>query len=198
MPAYSPGDGDADAVTVTGTAMSRAAERAIDGVVSVGGGSTIRLGKAIAPHTDLPQIVIATTYAGSKVTPILGETWKGAKTTQSTHKPLPEVISSRRPIPIPLPPTSSRPIVNIRPKTPCSVSSIRQSPVSARSTIRQSPSATAFGSLLGGRLEFRHRSQRGCRRTGEPKRPAKRAASNSGIRQEAVVLPLSAAGRDFC
>jgi alcohol dehydrogenase class IV len=40
----------------------------------------------------LPQIVIPTTYAGSEMTPILGETKDGMKTTQRTSKVLPEVV----------------------------------------------------------------------------------------------------------
>lgn len=63
-----------------------------DSVVSVGGGSTTGLGKAIALRTDVPQIVIPTTYAGSEATPILGETASGRKVTQRTLKVLPEVI----------------------------------------------------------------------------------------------------------
>src|SRR5262249_49398149 len=43
-------------------------------------------------RTDLPQIVVPTTYAGSEMTPILGETAGGAKTTQKTLKVLPEVV----------------------------------------------------------------------------------------------------------
>lgn len=38
-----------------------------DCVVALGGGSTIGLGKAIALRTDLPQIVVPTTYSGSEV-----------------------------------------------------------------------------------------------------------------------------------
>jgi maleylacetate reductase len=60
--------------------------------VSVGGGSTTGLGKAIALRTDLPQIVVPTTYAGSEATSILGETEAGRKTTQRNRKVLPEVI----------------------------------------------------------------------------------------------------------
>ena len=63
-----------------------------DCVVSIGGGSTIGLGKAIALRTDLPQIVIPTTYAGSEATPILGQTEDGVKTTLVDDKVLPEVI----------------------------------------------------------------------------------------------------------
>jgi alcohol dehydrogenase class IV len=67
-------------------------ERHADAVVAVGGGSTTGLGKAIALRTDLPQIVLPTTYAGSEMTPILGETKDGVKTTQRTPKVLPEVV----------------------------------------------------------------------------------------------------------
>src|SRR5207247_9713786 len=48
------------------------------------------LGKAIALRTDLPQVVVPTSYAGSEMTPILGETRDGLKTTQSSPKVLPE------------------------------------------------------------------------------------------------------------
>jgi alcohol dehydrogenase class IV len=79
-------------VEVTDRAMKMVAARRADGIVSVGGGSTIGLGKAIALRTDLPQIVVPTTYAGSEMTPILGETKGGIKTTQRSPKILPETV----------------------------------------------------------------------------------------------------------
>jgi maleylacetate reductase len=79
-------------VEVTNDAMQQVAEYQADGVLSLGGGSTIGLGKAIAYRSDLPQIVIPTTYAGSEVTPILGQTENGAKTTLRSPKVLPEVV----------------------------------------------------------------------------------------------------------
>jgi maleylacetate reductase len=79
-------------VDATERAMQVVRELAADAVVAVGGGSTIGLGKAIALRTDLPQIVLPTTYAGSEMTPILGETRDGVKTTQRTPKVLPEVV----------------------------------------------------------------------------------------------------------
>ena len=66
-------------VQVTERAMAVMAEHGCDGVLAVGGGSTIGLGKAIALRTDLPQIVVPTTYAGSEVTAILGETRDGGE-----------------------------------------------------------------------------------------------------------------------
>jgi len=79
-------------VSVTDAALAVVAERRVDGVIAIGGGSTIGLGKALALRTDLPQIVIPTTYAGSEVTPIIGETQDGIKKTQTTAKVLPEVV----------------------------------------------------------------------------------------------------------
>jgi maleylacetate reductase len=79
-------------VAVTEQALDVLRQRQADCTVALGGGSTTGLGKAIALRTDLPQIVIPTTYAGSEATPILGETDRGRKTTQRTLKVLPEVI----------------------------------------------------------------------------------------------------------
>ena len=79
-------------VGVTEEAVQHALEVNADCVVAVGGGSTTGLGKAIALRTDLPQIVIPTTYAGSEATPILGQTEDGLKTTLTDPKVLPEVI----------------------------------------------------------------------------------------------------------
>lgn len=79
-------------VDVTDVAMQAVRDSGADCVVSLGGGSTTGLGKAIAYRTDLPQIVIPTTYAGSEVTPILGQTEGGRKTTVRDAGILPEVV----------------------------------------------------------------------------------------------------------
>lgn len=60
-----------------------------DSLISIGGGTTIGLGKAISLRTGLYHISIPTTYAGSEMTPILGETRDGKKTTRSDSKILP-------------------------------------------------------------------------------------------------------------
>lgn len=79
-------------VEVTEKAMAVYTELGADGVVALGGGSTIGLGKAIAYRNDCPQLVIATTYAGSEVTPILGQTENGVKTTVRAASILPETV----------------------------------------------------------------------------------------------------------
>jgi maleylacetate reductase len=79
-------------VDVTERAMATYRAAGADCVVSLGGGSTIGLGKAIAYRNDAPQIVVATTYAGSEVTPILGQTENGEKTTVRAASILPEVV----------------------------------------------------------------------------------------------------------
>ncbi|QFY63013.1 maleylacetate reductase (plasmid) [Rhizobium grahamii] len=79
-------------VDVTEIAMKVLAETKADCLVALGGGSTTGLGKALAYRTDLLQIVVPTTYAGSEVTPILGQTEGGRKTTVKDVKILPEIV----------------------------------------------------------------------------------------------------------
>lgn len=79
-------------VEATEKALAAVRETSADGLVAVGGGSTIGLGKAIAARTDLPQIAVPTTYSGSEMTPILGETAHGMKTTRRDLKVLPETV----------------------------------------------------------------------------------------------------------
>jgi alcohol dehydrogenase class IV len=79
-------------VDVTERALQVLRDTQADCTVALGGGSTTGLGKALALRTDVNQIVIPTTYAGSEVTPVLGETRAGVKTTQRSLAILPEVI----------------------------------------------------------------------------------------------------------
>jgi maleylacetate reductase len=79
-------------VQVTESALELIRSSGADCTVALGGGSTIGLGKAIALRTDMPQVAVPTTYAGSEMTPIIGETRDGRKVTQTTAKVLPEAV----------------------------------------------------------------------------------------------------------
>jgi maleylacetate reductase len=79
-------------VDVTKLALSAFKSSNATAVVSLGGGSTIGLGKAIAMRTGADQIVIPTTYAGSEMTDILGETAGGEKTTKRDAAIRPETV----------------------------------------------------------------------------------------------------------
>jgi maleylacetate reductase len=79
-------------VGVTEAAMALMRAENCDGTIALGGGSSTGLGKAIAFRTDCPQLVIPTSYAGSEMTNILGETADGAKTTKRDVKIQPEAV----------------------------------------------------------------------------------------------------------
>ncbi|WP_030263291.1 maleylacetate reductase and hydroxyquinol 1,2-dioxygenase domain-containing protein [Streptomyces violens] len=79
-------------VDVTERAVAAARELAADCLVAVGGGSTTGLAKAVSVRTGLPQVVVPTTYSGSEVTPVLGETENGVKTTRSAPEIRPGTV----------------------------------------------------------------------------------------------------------
>jgi maleylacetate reductase len=63
-----------------------------DVYVTVGGGSTTGLGKAIALQFGCPIVSVPTTYAGSEMTPIWGLTESGIKKTGRDKKVLPRTV----------------------------------------------------------------------------------------------------------
>ncbi|KAJ8104702.1 hypothetical protein ONZ43_g7725 [Nemania bipapillata] len=79
-------------IEVTNAALEFAVSKGADCIISIGGGSTIGLGKAISIRTGLYHLAIPTTYAGSEMTPILGETQDGQKTTRSDPKIFPRTV----------------------------------------------------------------------------------------------------------
>ena len=79
-------------VDVTEKAMAALQVEGCDGTIALGGGSSTGLGKAIAFRTDLPQLVIPTSYAGSEMTNILGETADGTKVTKRDARIQPETV----------------------------------------------------------------------------------------------------------
>jgi len=79
-------------VEVAERARDAATQNGIDALVSVGGGSTTGLAKAIAMTSGLPIIAVQTTYAGSEATPVWGLTRGAKKTTGIDRKVLPKAI----------------------------------------------------------------------------------------------------------
>jgi alcohol dehydrogenase class IV len=79
-------------VHITEKALAYLESVKADSLISVGGGSTIGLGKALSIRTGLPHICVPTTYAGSEMTPILGETKDGKKVTRSDPGIIPRVV----------------------------------------------------------------------------------------------------------
>ncbi|GAA1542638.1 maleylacetate reductase [Kribbella lupini] len=73
-------------------ARAKAREISADGIVALGGGSAIGLAKAIALTTGLPIVAVPTTYAGSEMTPVWGQTADGAKTTGTDLAVLPRTV----------------------------------------------------------------------------------------------------------
>lgn len=79
-------------ISATLEAIQRLLETRADCIVAIGGGSAIGLAKAVTYRTDIPQIAIPTTYAGSEATPILGQTINGEKATLKDRRVQPRRI----------------------------------------------------------------------------------------------------------
>ncbi|MDE1994083.1 MAG: maleylacetate reductase [Rhizobiaceae bacterium] len=72
--------------------QQRARDVGVDCLVSVGGGASVGLGKAIALELGLPIIAIPTTYSGSEVTGFCGITIDGVKRMHTSLKMLATTI----------------------------------------------------------------------------------------------------------
>lgn len=87
-------DGAAEHVPV---AVTRLAEKALrksnaDGIVALGGGSAIGLAKALVLRTNLPLAAVPTTYSGSEMTAIYGETDETGKKTGKDQRVAPRIV----------------------------------------------------------------------------------------------------------
>jgi maleylacetate reductase len=94
-------------VDVTDAAIEIVEAQEIDGLVAIGGGSTVGLGKALSLRTGLPHIAVPTTYAGSEMTPILGETQRGIKSTRRSQDLIPDTVIYDVDLTLSLPPNVS-------------------------------------------------------------------------------------------
>lgn len=79
-------------VEVAERARAAAAAAGVDAILTVGGGSTTGLGKAVALTTGLPLVAVPTTYAGSEATDVWGLTEDGVKTTGTDRRVLPRAV----------------------------------------------------------------------------------------------------------
>ncbi|WP_413248736.1 maleylacetate reductase [Sinomonas flava] len=79
-------------VDVAERARAAAAGAGIDLIVSVGGGSTTGLAKAVALTTGVPIVAVPTTYAGSEATNVWGLTEGARKTTGVDDRVLPATV----------------------------------------------------------------------------------------------------------
>jgi len=79
-------------VAVVEAAREEARRVNADCCVTVGGGSTIGFGKAIALSSSLPVVAVPTTYSGSEMTTIWGVSEGGAKKTGRDPKVLPRAV----------------------------------------------------------------------------------------------------------
>jgi maleylacetate reductase len=79
-------------VSVTGEAAEILATSGADVIVALGGGSAIGLGKALVRRSGLPLAAIPTTYSGSEMTSIYGETDEGGKKTGRDPLLMPRLV----------------------------------------------------------------------------------------------------------
>jgi maleylacetate reductase len=94
-------------IEIAEEARRTAKELGADCCVTVGGGSTTGLGKAIALTSDLPILAVPTTYAGSEMTPIYGLTEGGVKKTGRDVRVLPKTVIYDPALTLSLPPALS-------------------------------------------------------------------------------------------
>jgi len=79
-------------IEVARSACDTARRLEADCCVTIGGGSTIGLGKAIARESGLPLVAVPTTYSGSEMTPIFGVREGGVKKTGRDRNVLPKAV----------------------------------------------------------------------------------------------------------
>jgi maleylacetate reductase len=91
-------------VEIAARAIEAARETRVGVIVSIGGGSATGLAKAVARDTGLPILAVPTTYAGSEMTPIWGQSDQGEKTTGRDPSVLPRVVVYDPVLTITLPP----------------------------------------------------------------------------------------------
>lgn len=90
-------------------AKALTAELAVDTIVTIGGGSATGFGKVIARDLDVKTIALPTTYAGSEMTTIWGQTDGDHKQTGKDPRVKPDVVVYDPELTVTLPPQISGP-----------------------------------------------------------------------------------------
>ncbi len=79
-------------VEVTEEGAARIAPKEVDGLVAIGGGAAIGLGKALAARRGLLLVAVPTTFSGSEMTAVVGERRDGVKSTRRDERVLPRTV----------------------------------------------------------------------------------------------------------
>jgi maleylacetate reductase len=77
---------------VTEAALTAVSSVKADGLLVIGGGTAIGMSKMIALRTDLPQVIVPTTFSGSEMSPSQAELERGVKVRHRSPKIQPETV----------------------------------------------------------------------------------------------------------
>ena len=91
-------------IEVAARAIAAVHDAKVGALLSIGGGSATGLAKAVALDTGLPILAVPTTYAGSEMTPIWGQSDRGEKTTGRDWRVLPRIVVYDPALTLSLPP----------------------------------------------------------------------------------------------
>ncbi len=117
-------------VETVAEALQVARECGADSSVSIGGGSTTGLGKALRLRAGLPHVAIPTTYAGSEMTNVWGMTEGGEKRTGRDVKVVPVAVIYDPELTLSLPPRIAGPSgMNALAHAVCNVCSYTDNPL---------------------------------------------------------------------
>ena len=142
--------------------------------VSVGGGSTTGLSKALAYHLDLPNIVVPTSYAGSEMTNVWAVTQDNRKVTRRDNIVVPTLTIYDPELTLTLPPAfAAASGMNAMAQAVANAAAEDANPVSSvmalegiRTLARSLPAIISEPGNMDARTEALYGASPGCRRAG--------------------------------